>query len=131
MTIDPNYTVGFSLARQWGIRVVKDFDHHIWLAAALENPQTTFTVTNAAANFALGSPGSGGGLYNSGGTATGTALANGKLLYRSSAETPQWSDSLFSRKGWRRMQRLQPELLSVRQSERTPVTCVTLAVRLC
>jgi hypothetical protein len=32
MTIDPNYTVGFSLARQWGIRVVKDFDHHVWLA---------------------------------------------------------------------------------------------------
>ena len=61
---------------QWGVRVVKDFDHHVWLAAALENPPTTFTVTNAAANFALGSPGSGGGLYNSGGTATGTALAN-------------------------------------------------------
>ena len=76
MTIDPNYTVGFTFARQWGVRVVKDFDHHVWLAAALENPQTTFTVTNAAANFALGSPGSGGGLYNSGGTATGTALAN-------------------------------------------------------
>jgi hypothetical protein len=65
MTIDPNYTVGFSFARQWGVRVVKNFDNHFWLAASLENPQTTFAVTNAAPNFALGSAGLGAGLYPS------------------------------------------------------------------
>ena len=67
MTIDPNYTVGFSFARQYGVRVSKSFNNHFWLAAALENPQTTLSESNAAANFALGSPGTGAGLYNGGG----------------------------------------------------------------
>jgi hypothetical protein len=65
MTIDPNYTVGFSFARQWGVRAVKTFNNRVSLAASLENPQTTFTVTNNANNFALGSPGVGAGLYAS------------------------------------------------------------------
>ena len=76
MTIDPQYTVGFSWARQWGLRVSKNFNNHVWLAASLENPQTTFAATNNATNFALGGPGNGGGLYNGGGTSTGSALAN-------------------------------------------------------
>ena len=76
MTIDPNYTVGFSFARQYGARVVKNFNNRVWLAASIENPQTTFTVTNAASNFALGSPGASGSLYNNGGSASGSALAN-------------------------------------------------------
>jgi flagellar motor protein MotB len=74
MTIDPNYNVGFSFARQYGVRVVKNFNDRFWLAAALENPQTTFTATNANANFALGSDGVGGGLYNPGITACTTSL---------------------------------------------------------
>jgi hypothetical protein len=64
MTIDPNYTVGFSWARQWGVRVAKNFDNRFWLAASLENPQTLFTVTNAASNFALGGPGASASTYN-------------------------------------------------------------------
>ncbi len=67
MTIDAQYTVGFSWARQYGLRVAKNFNNRFWLAASLENPQTTFSATNNAANFAFGSPGSGGGLYNGGG----------------------------------------------------------------
>ena len=63
MTIDPNYTVGFTFARQYGFRAVKNFNNRVWLAASIENPQTTFTVSNNANNFALGSPGLGGGLY--------------------------------------------------------------------
>jgi hypothetical protein len=66
MTIDPQYTVGFSWARQWGVRVSKKVTDGVWLAASLENPQTTFAASFNAANFALGSPGSGGGLYNGG-----------------------------------------------------------------
>src|SRR5271166_4360475 len=46
MTIDPQYSVGFSWARQYGFRVVKDFNNHFWLAASLENPQTTFAARN-------------------------------------------------------------------------------------
>jgi hypothetical protein len=65
MTIDPQYTVGFSWARQWGFRVAKNFNNHVWLAASLENPQTTFAARGNASNFAFGGPGNGGGLYNS------------------------------------------------------------------
>jgi hypothetical protein len=64
MTIDPQYTVGFSWARQYGFRVSKNFNNHIWLAASLENPQTTFAARGNASNFAFGGPGAGGGLYN-------------------------------------------------------------------
>jgi hypothetical protein len=75
MTIDPNYNVGFSFARQMGFRVVKSLDNNRFtLAASLENPQTTFTATNAANNFALGSDGLGAGLYNPGITACSTSL---------------------------------------------------------
>src|SRR6202140_638595 len=42
MTIDPQYHVGFSWARQYGFRMAKNFNNHVWLAASLENPQTTF-----------------------------------------------------------------------------------------
>lgn len=66
MTIDPQYTVGFSWARQFGFRVSKNFNNRFWLAASLENPQTTFASRGNAPNFAFGSPGNGGGLYNSG-----------------------------------------------------------------
>jgi hypothetical protein len=76
MTIDPNYTVGFTFARQYGVRLVRNFDNRFWLGASLENPQTTFTASNANANFALGSPGASGSLYNNGGSSSGSALAN-------------------------------------------------------
>ena len=41
-TIDAQYSVGFTWARQPQIRVVKNFDHQFWLALSAENPQTTF-----------------------------------------------------------------------------------------
>lgn len=66
LTIDPAYTVGFSWARQWGFRVAKNFNDRVWLAASLENPQTIFAATGNSANFAFGSAGTTGGLYNSG-----------------------------------------------------------------
>jgi hypothetical protein len=44
--IDAQYIPGFAWARQPQIRVTKDFDDkQIWVAASLENPQTTFTGT--------------------------------------------------------------------------------------
>ncbi len=76
MTIDAQYVVGFSWARQFGFRLAQNFGNHFWLAASLENPQTTLAASGNAANFAVGSPGASGGLYNGGGTPTGTALAN-------------------------------------------------------
>lgn len=66
MTIDAQYTVGFSWARQWGFRVVKNFNNKVWFGASVENSQETITTHNNAANFLVGSAGAGGGLYNSG-----------------------------------------------------------------
>jgi hypothetical protein len=56
-TIDPGYNVGFSFARQYGIRVTKDFDHKLAFAVSLENPQGTVSTHGNTNNFLLGSPG--------------------------------------------------------------------------
>jgi hypothetical protein len=65
MTIDPQYTVGFSWARQFGFRVTKNFGNKVWAAVSVENPQATITSHGNANNFLVGSAGAGGGLYNS------------------------------------------------------------------
>ena len=57
MTIDPGYTVGFTFARQYGIRLTKDFSRKVWFAVAMENPQGTLTTHDNADNFVLGSEG--------------------------------------------------------------------------
>jgi len=57
MTIDPGYNVGFSFARQYGIRVTKDFNHKFAVAIAMENPQGTLTTHGNAENFLLGEAG--------------------------------------------------------------------------
>jgi len=64
MTIDAQYTVGFSWARQYGFRVVRNFNNKAWFGVSVENPQTTFTAHGNATNFFFGAPGTGGGLYN-------------------------------------------------------------------
>jgi hypothetical protein len=64
MTIDPQYTVGFSWARQYGFRVTKNFNNKFWLGASVENPQVTFAAANAPTNFFFGAPGNASGLYN-------------------------------------------------------------------
>ena len=64
MTIDAQYTAGFSWARQFGFRVTKNFNNKVWLGFSAENPQTTFAAHGASSNFLLGSAGAGGGLYN-------------------------------------------------------------------
>jgi hypothetical protein len=64
MTIDPQYTAGFSWARQYGFRITKGFGDKLWLGLSVENPQATLTAHGNAANFVLGSLGNSGGLYN-------------------------------------------------------------------
>ncbi|MGB8522707.1 MAG: FlxA-like family protein [Candidatus Acidiferrales bacterium] len=44
LTIDPQYTVGFSWARQYGFRVAKTFGDKLTLAASVEESATTATV---------------------------------------------------------------------------------------
>jgi hypothetical protein len=74
MTIDPQYTVGFSWARQYGLRLAKNFGDKVWFAVAMENAQATVTTHNNASNFLIGAPGTGGGLYNSAVTACSTSI---------------------------------------------------------
>jgi hypothetical protein len=88
MMIDPNYVVGWTWERQYGLRVVKDFGGKFALGVSVEAPQATIggrgfssvtTINSAAApativtsgattsttgNFFLNAPGSGPGLYN-------------------------------------------------------------------
>ncbi len=79
MTIDSQYQVGFTWARQYGFRVVKDFGGKFALGLSVEGPQatiggrgfslvTTTTVGSASVatsgNAFVFAPGAGGGLYN-------------------------------------------------------------------
>ena len=77
MTIDPGYTAGFSFARQYGIRLTKDFGRKVWFAVAVENPQGTLTTHSNGDNFLLGSAGAGGGGYNN---AVTTCTANATTI---------------------------------------------------
>jgi len=73
MTIDAQYHVGFSWMRQYGFRVVKNFNNEFWLGFAVENAQTTnLGGGNFPTNFVIGSPGTNGGLYNGGVQISGT-----------------------------------------------------------
>jgi hypothetical protein len=66
LTIDPQYTVGFSWARQYAFRVTRNFGNKIWAGFSVENSQETLTTHGNTANlFLLGWQGNAGGLYNS------------------------------------------------------------------
>src|SRR5580704_1276073 len=77
MMIDPQYVVGFTWARQYAFRVVKDFGGKFALAASIEGPQATIGgrgfssistnnagVVTTVGNTFIDAPGSGGGLEN-------------------------------------------------------------------
>jgi hypothetical protein len=64
MTVDPQYHVGFSWARQYGVRIVKNFADKVWLGASVENPQSILVAHGNSANALLGTPGTSAGLYN-------------------------------------------------------------------
>lgn len=84
MTIDPQYAVGFSWARQYGFRVVKNFDNKFWLGASVENAQGLFSASGNAQNFVLGSAGTSGGLYNP--SATYTFNPSPDFVFKAAAE---------------------------------------------
>jgi hypothetical protein len=74
LVIDHEYNVGFTWAREYGLRVVKSFHDRFALGFAIEGPQTTIggrgfsTFTSATGtvsqNFWLNAPGASGGLFN-------------------------------------------------------------------
>jgi hypothetical protein len=110
MMIDPQYVVGFTWARQYGLRVVKDFGGKFSLGMSVEAPQTTIggrgfssvtTINSAAApstiitsgltttqtgNFFLNAPGAGAGLLNA---FDGTGYTTNKapdLIFKAAAD---------------------------------------------
>jgi len=72
MTIDSAYNVGFTFARQYGIRLTKDFNHKVAVAVALENAEGTLTSHGNADNFLLDEAGDSKS-YNSALTACATS----------------------------------------------------------
>jgi hypothetical protein len=64
-TIDPNYVPGFVWTRQYGFRVVKNFNKAAFGVSA-ENPQLLYTASLAGNTpyAVLGSAGANGGNYN-------------------------------------------------------------------
>jgi hypothetical protein len=64
MTVDSQYNVGFTWARQYGFRVTKNFNDKAWFGFAAENPQATITNHNSPTPFLAGGVGAGGGLLN-------------------------------------------------------------------
>lgn len=69
-TVDPQYMVGYTWARQPGIRLQQKFNgpvaqSNFTVAIAAEQAQIIYSgTTNAPTNFEFGAPGQGGGLYN-------------------------------------------------------------------
>jgi len=63
-TVDAGYNVGFNYARQWGLRLTKNFNDKVAIAVAIENPQATVTTHGNASNFLVGQSGDGKS-YNS------------------------------------------------------------------
>jgi hypothetical protein len=49
-TIDAQYVMGFNWKRQPQLRVTKNWNKEFWMAASVENPQTTFAANAAAAS---------------------------------------------------------------------------------
>ncbi|HYA95157.1 MAG TPA: hypothetical protein VEC95_02690, partial [Terriglobales bacterium] len=72
MTIDAQYHVGFSWERQYGLRVVKNFNNEFWLGASIENAENTNLGGGGfPTDFLIGAPGTNGGLYNGGAAISG------------------------------------------------------------
>jgi hypothetical protein len=63
MTIDAQYHVGFSWARQPSLRFQQSYGK-LTGAFSLEQAEYIYSASNAPANFFIGAPGTGGGLYN-------------------------------------------------------------------
>jgi hypothetical protein len=64
LTIDAQYTVGFSWARQYGLRITKNLGDNFWLGLSMEGPQTTIGGKIQNDTTLIAAPGDTGGLFN-------------------------------------------------------------------
>ena len=110
MMIDPQYVVGFTWARQYGFRVVKDFGGKFALGFSVEGPQATIggrgfssvtTINSAAApativtsgattsqtgNFFINAPGASAGLFNAFDATGYTVNKSPDLIFKAAAD---------------------------------------------
>ncbi len=90
-TVDPSYMVGYTWARQPGIRLQQKFAganaaNNFTIAVAAEQAQIIFAgTTNAPTNFEFGALGQGGGLYNA--TANYTSNIAPDVIAKIAADT--------------------------------------------
>ncbi len=76
-TIDAQYEAGFVWTRQYSFRMSKDLGNKVFIGLSAENAETLNPGgSNLPTNLLIGSAGTSGGLYNAGGSASGSALAN-------------------------------------------------------
>jgi len=64
LTIDAQYNVGFTWARQYGFRVTKNINDKAWVGFAVEESQATITNHASPTPYLAGGVGAGGGLLN-------------------------------------------------------------------
>jgi len=93
-TIDPQYMVGYTWARQPGIRIQQKFagpmaNSNFTVAIAAEQAQIIYSgETNAPTNFSFGGAGQGGGLYNAfSGNYTSNVAPD--MIIKLAADTPK------------------------------------------
>jgi len=110
MTIDPQYTVGFTWARQYAFRVVKDFGGKFSLGFAIEGPQATvggrgfssvtttnltFATVTTTGNTFVDAPGDGAGLQNFVDTNGYTANKSPDFIIKAAADAAHGHYELF------------------------------------
>jgi hypothetical protein len=64
LTIDPQYNVGYTWARQYGFRVVKSITPRLWLGGSVEESQTLNIGGHNLPTIVYQTAGNGSGLYN-------------------------------------------------------------------
>ena len=64
LTIDAQYNVGFTWARQYGFRATRQIGDRLWLGTAVEEPQTLNIGGHNLPTIAYQQAGNSGGLYN-------------------------------------------------------------------
>src|SRR5712692_5628047 len=92
LTLSASYNVGHTYARQASFRVTKNFNEKVWLAFAVENPETVLSVINPPANV-LGFSGNANTLTPSSGfvpNATGISTDLAPDLIAKVAFEPGW-----------------------------------------
>ncbi len=102
-SIDPNYVPGFVWERQYGFRITKQVNPHLWAAASLENPQTLSPVVNGDTTglplILWASPGANGGNYNAAANTT-TGSTPGLITTYSMNAVPDFIAKIVYEPAW-------------------------------